>query len=394
MNIIYNEFILIILYSFIQLSLSDLSSDNSNISISSNDCSSFSDCFNCTINRNCRWNSSNEECVPYDQNNSNIFLPLINHSFPNITILNNYFNFIRKVCYLSTTPMINSNNTKQHNNKITEYCGEHYIIASYGGFDKNFKIELKNINGSYGTPNLLCEYIFFSGPDNFDINININQKDSNKFYFLYSKDSLNFTKHINKSTIQEIQINPNILNTFLFYSLESFNSPPFTITYKPNFWKKTVQATGYIMLALIIVIIAVIIFAIIYMRKHISIFIKTKKDKKKATKKFKNLFNKSKGEEFSLMKKRSSETNITGPSLIKNFTPETPIGFLDKNQFSYEKCAFDGLFLNNNDDIIEAKCGHFYHKNCYNKLLETNKDNKDEKEIKCVICNKNIIKDN
>ena len=136
------------------------------------------------------------------------------------------------------------------------------------------------------------------------------------------------------------------------------------------------------MLALIIVVIAIIIFAIIYIRKNSSLF-------KKKEKKIKKEKDKSKAEENSLIKKRSAETNATGFSIIRNFRPETPVELLEKEKerFYYEKCAFDGQFFNKNDDFFEAKCGHFYHQKCYNKLLE---ESKDKKEIKCVICNKII----
>lgn len=385
MNIKFSEFHLIILYSFIQLISTEDSKKNYTSQLSENNCSLLSDCFNCSIIPTCRWNSSEEKCIHY--NNLDYSLPIINHSISNITILNKYFNFIRNACFLSKTPMINNyNNSKNYNFESIKYCGEHYIMTSEIELENNFKIELNNFNGSYGTPNLLCEYIFFSGPDSFDLNININQKESNKFYLLYSKDSINFTMHINSSTILELKMTKNKLNTFLFYATKSFDSPPFTITYESNFWSKAVQATGYIMLALIIVIIAIIIFAIIYMRKNSSLFKKKKKGSKKDSNKNKNIFDKSKAEEISLMKRRSNETNPTGPSLIRNFTPETPINFLEK-KFSFEKCAYDGNLFSNKEDIYEAKCGHLYHKNCYNKLL---KESKDIKELKCIICDKNI----
>ena len=382
MNINLFSYFLILLYSFIKFSL--------NTELSSNDCSSFSDCFNCSITPTCRWNTSNDECIPYDGYSQGFSIPLIDHSINNnITVLNNYFNFIRKVCFLKTTPMISNNNSKLYNNKSIDYCGDHYIMTSEEELKNNFKIELNNINGLYAIPNLLCEYIFFSGPDFFDIEININQEKADKFYLLYSEDSLNITQRINSSTSLSIEMNPNKINTIIFYSLQSFSSPPFTITYKSTFWGETVKATGYIMLALIIVIMAIIIYAIIYMRRNSSLF---KKIIKKKEKKIKNVSDKTKGEEISLMKKRSAETNITGPSLIKNFTPETPIGFLDRENFNYEKCALDGLFFTNKEEIYEAKCGHFYHINCYNKLLDEMKQGKDIKELKCVICNKDIMK--
>jgi hypothetical protein len=322
-------------------------------------------------------------------------LPQINRSKKNnnITILNNYFNFIKKACFSPTTPMINSNNNKIYNSISNKYCGNHYIITTENEIEKNLKIELNKINGAYAAQNLLCEYIFFSGPNEFDIKININEKDSNNFYLLFGKDILNISQIINSSITLEIDMNPNNINTFLFYSLKSFDSPPFTITYKSNFWKKTVQATGYIMLALIIIIIAIIIYVIIYMRKNSSIFKKIAKKKNKKEKE-KNIYSedKSKSEEMSLMKRKSSkETNAPiAPSIIKNYTPETPINFFDKEKFTFEKCVFDGLFINNKEDIYQAKCGHFYHKNCYNKLIEDIKKTGNKKELKCAICQKDI----
>jgi hypothetical protein len=277
--------------------------------------------------------------------------------------------------------MINNNiNSKYYNYKSVEYCGEHYIMTTELELRK-LKIELNKINGYYSLPNLLCEYIFFSGPNSFEINIQIDQKESNNFYLLYSSDSLNFYRQINTSTKINIEMTPNKLNTLIFYSLKSFNSSPFSITFKQNFWSETVKITGYIMLALIIIILAVIIFAIIYMRKNSSLFKKNSKNKKISYDK--------KGEEIALMKKTSNETNVTGPSIIKNFTPSTPAKFLEKENFSYNKCAFDGLYLNNNEDIFEAKCGHFYHKKCFNKLKENKNNNKD---VKCVTCQQIIEK--
>ena len=373
---------LIILYSFIKFTLSqELPTINCNI---------FSECFNCTINPSCRWNSSNEECIPYEQINSIFSINNIDFSHSNnLTVLNNYFNFIRNACFLPKSPMINNNiNTKNYNHKSIEYCGEHYIMTTEQQI-KNLKIELNKINGSYSLPYLLCEYIFFSGPNKFDLKINIDQKESNNFYLLYSSDSLNFSNQINSSTILNIDMKPHNLNTLIFYSLKSFKSPPFTITYKQNFWTETVKITGYIMLSLIIIILAIIIFAIIYMRKNSSLFKKRKKAKKI---KWKFPYNKTKGEESALMKKSSNETNITRPSIIKNFTPSTPMKFIEKENFSYDKCALDGLYFNNKEDIYEAKCGHFYHKNCFNKLVEKMKESKDTKELKCVVCQKNIEK--
>ena len=371
-------YILIILCSLIKIAFTEEIKRN----LPSSDCSSYTDCFNCTIISSCRWNSSKDECIPYDDSsNSGFSISQINHNDDNdITFLNNYFNFIRKACFLKTSPMISNNQNKIYNSKNIEYCGEHYIIASEENLENDFKIELKNIKGYYGIPNLLCEYIFFSGMDNFIINIKINQNEAKNFYLLYSEDSINIIQNIKSSTTLDIEINPSKLNTLIFYSLKSFSSPPFTITYKSTFFHKAKQVLGYVVLTLIIVVIAIIIFAIIYIRKNSYLF-------KKKEKKIKKNIDKSKAEENSLIKKRSGKTDATGPSLVRNLGPETPVAFLDKETFYYDKCALDGEFLGNKDDYYEAKCGHLYHQKCYNKLIE---ESKDKKEIKCVICNKII----
>ena len=71
-----------------------------------------------------------------------------------------------------------------------------------------------------------------------------------------------------------------------------------------------------------------------------------------------------KSEEIALMKKNSNETNISGhPSIIKNFTPGTPVNLLEQKKFIFDKCVVDGLYFNNKEEIYEAKCGHLYHKN-------------------------------
>ena len=387
MNIILNEIILITLYSLIQITLSQ--------EFSSNNCSLYTDCFNCSIISSCRWNSSNEECIfndNYNSNYSNLSMIQINNTTSNnLTVLNNYFNFIKKVCFLPTTPMINSNNNRYYNFKSFEYCGGHYIMTTDKDI-KNLKVELKNVNDTYGLPNLFCEYIFFSGPNYFDINIKINQKEINDFYLLYSSDSLNFSQHINTTTTMRIDIIPNKINTLFFYGLKSFDSPPFTITYKPNIFYIIVQTTGYIMLTLIIIVLAIIIYLIIYVRKNSSLFKKQKEKiiKEKEKEKYKNIKDKTKMEEIALMKKNSNETNVSGPSIIKNFTPGTPINLLEQKKFSFDKCVVDGLFFTNKEEIYEAKCGHLYHKNCFNKLLKEMEESKDKKELKCVVCQKII----
>ena len=113
---------------------------------------------------------------------------------------------------------INSNNNKIYSSISNKYCGNHYIITTENEIEKNLKIELNKINGAYAAKNLLCEYIFFSGPNEFDIKININEKDSNNFYLLFGKDILNISQIMNVNLIVAI------LMIFLINNLLFINS--------------------------------------------------------------------------------------------------------------------------------------------------------------------------
>ena len=97
MNINLNEFILFLslLYSFIKIVLTQENiKRNLDSETSSSDCSSYKDCFNCTIIPSCRWNSSKDECIPYEEYNTGFSISQINHhASNNIKFLNNYFNF-------------------------------------------------------------------------------------------------------------------------------------------------------------------------------------------------------------------------------------------------------------------------------------------------------------
>ena len=42
------------------------------------------------------------------------------------------------------------------------------------------------------------------------------------------------------------------------------------------------------------------------------------------------------------------------------------------------------------NDIYKAKCGHLYHVDCFNQLVEDLKNSKEKQELKCVSCNEVI----
>ena len=250
-------------------------------------CSEFNDCFNCTVIPTCRWIWSNQTCISYRPFVKNYSIPVLNNSYVdnNITILNSYVNFIRKVCFLPYIPFMENNNSLIYNNISVEYCGQHHITTPISEFSSKFRIELNNMTGMYGLPNLLCEYIILSGPSSFDANIEINAEHSQDFFLLYSEDSRYFSSHINESRSFGIYATGRKANTFVYYGLDSFNSSPFTITFKHSKVSKSSQKTGYIMIGLIIFIFILVVSSIIYIRNN-SILFKNKKEISEEEEKF------------------------------------------------------------------------------------------------------------
>ena len=354
-------------------------------------CNNTLDCFNCTLIPKCRWSWEKKSCITFEPFNEEYALPLLsNYISNNITMLNNHINFIRKSCFIPVNPYIENQNSYIYNNISLKYCGPHYIIKKR---DTDFKIQIKNINGLYGTSNLLCEFIILSSP-NFDINIKINEEPNNNFYLLYSPDSINFSQHITSSTTLSINNNNMNLHTFIFYGLKSFKNSPFIITYKETIFdiKKAVEATGYIMIALSCIMIIIIIIAIINIRKK-SILFKKEKEKVKIfsdeNEKLKLHYNNKNRENKKLKEKTSFDLSS---NYINNFSPptSTPGPFINKKAFVFENiCCLCLNKIENKDDIKKVNCEHYYHINCFDKLIVNMKE-LNEKELKCVSCQKII----
>ena len=395
MQLINLQILLIQLYLFIKV-LSDnefnlTESNSTNITNWTISCDNFTDCFNCTLIPKCRWLWENESCILFEPFDRNYSLKLLNNYTYNNDIkrLNNHINFIRKSCFLPTSPFIENKNSYIYNNISLKYCGPHYILNKKDTIKKDFKIEINNIKGIYGTPNLLCEFIILSSPS-FEANIVVNEEERNNFYLLYSPDSLNFTDHINTSKSLFINTDAIYLNTFIFYGLKSFKKSPFTITYKETIidMEKAVEATGFIMIGLSVIMIIIILGAIIYIRKKTNIF---KKEKEKNIyideEKLKIYFKKS--EEAKLREKKSAELSSR---YIYNFSPQTntPTTFLNKQAFVFENiCCACLNKIENKEDIKKTNCEHCYHSNCFDKLIE-DMNNLNEKEVKCINCQKII----
>jgi hypothetical protein len=291
-----------------------------------------------------------------------------------------------------------NNNSLIYNNISMEYCGQHHITTPLNEFDSKFRIELNNMTGMYGLPNLLCEYIILSGPGSFDANIEINAEHSQEFFLLYSEDSRYFSSHINESSTFGIYSTGRKANTFVYYGLESFNSSPFTITFKQRKMTKTSQTTGYVMIGLIILIFIVVVTSIIIIRNNSILF----KDKNEISEEEEKFGEKSEiSTNYNPGKILDDKSQIINPD-IGNNTPDNLLTKHKGNQFNFSNanitninendniCCLDNKIINNKNEAYHAKCGHIYHIKCYNNLLNNIEVIDGKKELKCVNC-QNII---
>ena len=441
-NYIYITFLFIQIYIFLQLSqcndiniirlLNETNQNETNNTDISNEttfiefyeetekeCSILLDCFNCTINPLCRWQRSNESCIPFYPFDGNYSIPELNESYSenDIIIINTFIKFIRKSCFLPYISYIENNNSDIYNKISVKYCGQHYITTKLDNYSREFLIKLNNISGMYGLPNILCEYVILSGPNRFDVNIKINESESTNFYLLYSENSFYFWDHINKSRAFSIFNTGRRANTFIYYGLKSFNSPPFQISFKVNKSDDSdSQTVGYILIALIILIFIVVVSSIIYIRYNSLLFNKSKNlDKKyineeeetiKSKSDFNtNIFQELKRENIDYINKKVRSEQVVNKNDLKD-TEEYKDNYIGNKIYSYDEtnfgkleslnningnniCCFDNEIIKNKNEIYLAKCGHKYHFECFNKLAQEAM-NVNGQKIKCVAC-KRII---
>ena len=377
------------------------------------ECSLFLDCFNCTIDPYCRWERSNESCIPFIPYNRSFSIPVLskNYLYNDIDILNSHIYFIRKACFLPYNPFIENNNTYDYNTLSVKYCGEHDITNHLSNYSKEFLIELKDINGTFGLPNILCEYVILSGPNRFLTDIVINENESTNFYLLYSENSFYFYDLFNETTTLTIRNTGRRTNTFIYYGLKSFNSSPFKITFKENIPEDSdSQTVGYILIVLIIIIFIIIVASIIYIRCNSNLF---KKDLKQ-----KIIYDE---EEKIAEKSNFSENNvkiIQNENLLNNapnrksetenikYNINTQIEkdiYLEKkinkvytyngnkisklnNMNDMDICCFDNEIIKNIGEKYIAKCGHKYHLQCFNKLCQDSMNVYGQLKLKCPVC--------
>ena len=242
-------------YIFIIIFISFLSYINS---ISQN-CSQYTDCFNCTLSLKCEW--SNNTCFPYQGEN---IIPEINatKNITNYTILYQHINYIRDACFEPVIPYVS--NDKQYNLLSEFYCGKKQILYNTSNFSIPFEISLNKINGRYGTPNILCQYdILTGGDDSYSLNIDINENFTNNFMLIYLNDTESIGAIINKTTKFDIPRPALFTNSFIYYGYSSFDSPPFHVDIKNI---KESELLSYIYLSMLILGVLVVFIGITYIR--------------------------------------------------------------------------------------------------------------------------------
>ena len=375
-------------------------------------CNNYTDCFNCTRNPYCRWEMSNYSCIKFEPYNENYSIIALNETYEenSITLLNQHINFIRKVCFLPFIPYIENNNSNIYNNISAKYCGPHYILTPPEKYENEFQIELKKVSGVYGLPNILCEYIILSGPNGFDTNIEIDKNEAKNLYLLYSEDSQYFSAQINESKTFSLENTGRRANTFIFYGLKSFNTSPFKITFKKKISKKDSKTLGYVYNRIIIALFLLVVTSIIYIRLNSVLFKKKKKnineeeenykennnsnqhflEKKEQSELIENLENKDKSLNANDINK-NNDLLMPNKSLINNqsILSSAIIKPNESNNINNANiCCYDNQFISNINELYTARCGHFYHRQCFNQLVNIGKFQ--NAQIQCISC-RNII---
>lgn len=228
------------------------------------ECSDYTDCFNCTSDIYCQW--KNNTCDIYSGNNT---LPKINETFQitNYTILYNHFLFIKDTCFNKSIPFVPT--SEYTYNEISEYfCGERIIKIDSKALNEGFFVELNNISNIYGAKNLLCEYIVVTGASRYNFEVYINKSLTDDFFLLFRDDIEPRIVVVNSTRILILNNPGSKAFSFLYYGYRSFETPPFKIHYKNEILPKdnTNYILGVTLVTLIAVGITTLMIVVIYIR--------------------------------------------------------------------------------------------------------------------------------
>ena len=362
------------------------------------ECSVIYDCFNCVVNSHCKWDNKINLCGNYNESSPYaIKNPYGTNDVENIEIVSKFLLFIKNVCYSSYIPYFSNYNNYTYNELANKYCGQHLI-----SIDENSSIKLKNIDGSYGFPNIVCEYLFEYCPGGYDAIINIKESYLNNITLIFHSDSQNLTEKLIKKPSSEIKLETGI-NTlsFTYYSTMSFPDVPFEINFINRMNDPSSQSIGILLLFFIIISLILIVSCIIYIRNTSKLLrpdiLNYNCDEKEKIISTNNILKKKELIDNSIIN-NDNKNKVNSKILKKPIIPENL-----SNSNSYENsnnntdaqlindvCPLDNKIFLNESEIFKAPCGHLYHLKCYKDLVNTLTTSFGTDGLYCLLCAKRM----
>ena len=251
----YRYYIFIIIIKIVQLKIEN--------------CSEKNDCINCIFLIDCQW--ENNQCI--NISHTHIQKRAFNNNKSNNNMGNKIFElwneatkyknlkYLYNICYNKISPYTEEDDLV-YEIASEKYCGKKNIIITKDMLINGFSIKLNNVNGVYGHPHIICQYLFLSGNIRHDVDIYINNSLKEDFFLFYTNDYKDSIQIKYTSNISLISANSNTVS-FFYYSDKTFDTSPFIIFCRdyPRYSHSILQ---YYFLAGIIFLMIVIISGIIY----------------------------------------------------------------------------------------------------------------------------------
>ena len=238
-------------------------------------CTRIKDCFNCTANVFCNWDTNFMRCEALVDENE--FIPEFNltNMTENPQLFYYHSKWLIDKCY-TTTFFSDEKNPNYIDKSIEKYCGKTYYEISSKFSNQiilpKFPQEEENnpiYNSTYCLPNLLCHYTLNLEKDQLlRVIINNGTMLNYSYFILIMLDKgKNELITINESITFEIEENLRLeINFFslIFYDFQPFNM---IISNKKEEKEEEYKVLGWVLLGLTIFGIFGIVFSIIFIRK-------------------------------------------------------------------------------------------------------------------------------
>jgi len=305
------------------------------------ECSDQYDCFNCTLFTDCQWRYN--MCINYTEEQIMELNMTLNMTLnmeldmelnmtsnmtnetklyrlfdtKNKTVIFNNLKYLKNTCYNTTKYFIKEENYIYY--KTSEiYCGKQNIVITNDMLLNGYKVQLNDVQGKFGIPNLICQYNFISGSLRNDVDIYINKSISDEFLLVYTSN-YNAYRFINYPCT--LMLDSPALQTvsFLYYSNKTFDTVPFII-YIKDYRYPEYSILDILFLLLIIFFVIAIFTTILIVRYKSSTFNKNKNYQKinsdNDLKKSDNIIEKP--EHLSVISEKRNEENFLKNSSIND----------------------------------------------------------------------------